>query len=179
MAIRTDHETIHDPNRALELLNLFHRDFTIPRHSEGFQKLIFIYPNDFVTALAVKSEIDEVLLRAEQAVIVDEPIIRTAAPVRWHRGRESRGIRESGGSWQARGGAGPYQSTLRGSFTSNTRREQNNTNRSRGADDNSWRGQGQTLSQSDVPPSTQHQNHNQQSYTMYQQTTQGKNDTAS
>lgn len=164
LTIRTDHETIHDPNRALKILDMFHRDFINPRHSEGFSKIIFIYPKDFQTALATRSEIDDILLRAKQAPVVNETIVRSPPPpppLRLH--RESRGAaRSSGDSWRARGGGGrgepyqpePYYNTL----SSNSWRDRDYTNRFRGAaDGSSWRGQGQQVSQSVISPSIQRQ----------------------
>ncbi|UZJ56385.1 hypothetical protein CBS101457_005705 [Exobasidium rhododendri] len=104
LAIRSDHETIRDPAHALDVIERFHRDLTIPQHSEGFQRILSVTPADFALAIPTKQEIDVVLAHMEATPVVNVPLVRSAAVRDQIAQRGRRGAR--GGRWQSNAAVG-------------------------------------------------------------------------
>lgn len=155
LALRTDHETLRDPQHALQVLQHFSRDLQAPKHTEGFSKIISVTPADFSSAIPTKAEVDLVMQRLADAPRVDVPIVRAASAEISSRGRGR------GGRWQSRGSFAP-----RGGFSG-----------FRGSHQSDWRSRGDP-SAAPAHNSPQSFTSPAHSYQQYQYTTQNQSSTA-
>lgn len=74
LLVRKDHETLKDPQRALDVLARFERDFRPPTHAEGFRRIIHVHPKDMTSGPDMSlEEVVALLDRLANAETIDAP----------------------------------------------------------------------------------------------------------